>query len=228
MSTLSLSGGSLFDLESMFVGLGLMQVPATALPNAALSNLLALVARGLSSMNIFCLDNVLFGLARMHTGSEPGGINLSVNVNVYVNMNVNGDGYGDLDSFAIESASGSVESADANALVGQPQHPKAAGRLGGSLSETILDYTLGKLHTFLPEQLGSVLWALGSVGFVKTGMTPAAQQRLQAVISRMLLGLPVRGAAYCLWGLAKMGFTWADMSIPCVSIPNGKPGKVVF
>ena len=145
--------------------------------------------------------------------------------------------------------------------------------LDPALSAALFARASELLHTFLPEQLGSVLWALGSLGYSKRhGAVPAAaavgtatatatasaaaaqsgrattvhtptqppaqplkpgsqlstpqgQQRLQAVVSRMLPRLPVRGAAYCLWGLARMGFEWEDLRQPCCSLERGAPGE---
>jgi hypothetical protein len=54
-----------FDMESVFVGLGLMQVKYKEIDMSLREDLLSQVDSLLDSMNIFCLYNVLWGLARM-------------------------------------------------------------------------------------------------------------------------------------------------------------------
>ena len=194
-STLSLS---LFDLESLYVGLGLMNMPAHSLPEGALSGLLALTARSVPTMNIFGVCNVLFGLARIH-------------------------GAGNYFEHSGSSSSSSSSSSSFN------DGCSADVLLGVDLAQALLTRSSALLHTFLPEQLGTVLWALGSLGFTKDGklVPPPVQDRLQAVMSRVLCKLPVRGAAYGLWGLAKMGFKWNDFERACCSLEGGAPGTRV-
>ena len=54
-----------FDVESTFVGLGLMEVTFESLPLQARVNLIQKVEDQLESMNIFTLHNVLWGMARV-------------------------------------------------------------------------------------------------------------------------------------------------------------------
>ena len=54
-----------FDVESTFVGLGLMEVPFESLPQQAQYDLLQRVEAQLEGMNIFKLHNVLWGMARV-------------------------------------------------------------------------------------------------------------------------------------------------------------------
>jgi hypothetical protein len=54
-----------FDVESTFVGLGLMEAPYTSLPSEAQKSLLGKMSSQVDSMNIFKLYNVLWGMARV-------------------------------------------------------------------------------------------------------------------------------------------------------------------
>lgn len=155
-----------FDLESLFVGLGLMEVPSEELePVRAV--LFEQIGRALPTMNIFCLHNTLWGLAR---------IKMPV-----VETDV-------------------------------------------SLSRQLLEKTIAVMHTLLPEQIGDVLWSLGSLGYRadRGDLAGADSDRLQAILSRMLGRLTPRAAAFVFWGLGKMGYRWRQFQVPTPSLPNGR------
>ena len=70
----------LFDLESVFVGLGLMRVDFRSLPVETQEALLDGVGRSLSKMNIFCLYNTIWGLARMGVTEADMGTDMTASV----------------------------------------------------------------------------------------------------------------------------------------------------
>lgn len=166
-----------FDVESIFVGMGTMHVPALELPTATQAALRALVLRGVETMNIFCLFNVICGLAKMNAAAAPD------------------------------------------------KQECEAPIVDDELSAALLSRVSAVFHTFLPEQLGPVVWALASLGYHKNSMPQETRQRLLAILSRMLARLPVRGCSYCLLGLSRMGFNWSEDFVAAYkSLPDGIPG----
>jgi len=166
-----------FDVESIFAGLGTMHVPAAELPAATQAALRAIVLRTVETMNIFCLFNVLCGLAKMNAAATP-------------------------------------DRRECDAPI-----------VDEELSAALLSRVSTLFHTFLPEQLGAVVWSLASLGYHKKSMPQETRQRLLAILSRMFARLPVRGCSYCLLGLSRMGLSWSeDFCAAYKSLPNGAPG----
>eukprot|EP01041_Mallomonas_annulata_P002982 gene2982-5854_t len=96
--------------------------------------------------------------------------------------------------------------------------------LGKTLPQALLKKVISSLHTFLTDQYGDVVWALGSMGYtVSSSMSTAEADRMQAVLARVYAKLPARGAVYVLWGLGKMGFRWNTLVKPTRSLPDGSP-----
>ena len=94
--------------------------------------------------------------------------------------------------------------------------------LDPQLATALLDKTVLLLHTFLPAQYGDILWSLGSIGYRADGMTSLTRDRILAVVSRVFGKLNVRAAAYALWGLGKMRFSWRDMLVRTRSLAGGR------
>eukprot|EP01035_Chromulina_nebulosa_P019796 gene19796-25738_t len=67
----------MFDVESVFVGLGLMQISFDLLPEVSRYQLVTKMSSFVDSMNIFCIYNVLWGLARMNASIIDLGSELS-------------------------------------------------------------------------------------------------------------------------------------------------------
>lgn len=157
-----------FDLESLFVGLGLMEAPHRSIGHVEPA-LYAQISKLLPNMNIFCLHNTLWGLARMKMPIVETDIDLA---------------------------------------------------------RRLLARAVTVLHTFLPEQIGDVIWALGSLGYkIGRDLTGADSERLQAVLSRVLGRLQPRAAAYIFWGLGKLGYRWKQFLVAAQSLPNGRPAE---
>ena len=90
------------------------------------------------------------------------------------------------------------------------------------LATALLDKAVLLLHTFLPAQYGDILWSLGSIGYRADDMTSLTRDRILAVVSRVFGKLNVRAAAYALWGLGKMRFSWKDMLVRTRSLAGGR------
>ncbi len=149
---------------------------------------------GRRKVNIFFLYNTLWGLARM--GSSASALDVQ---------------YADIfdDATKASSMRGSVRNTFDEA---QP------------LSWLLFNSAVRQLHSFLPEQYGGVIWALGALGYSLRDQSPgdgenmenidrstmntgneqgevSARIRVLAVLGRVLPKLNVRSAAYVLWGL---------------------------
>lgn len=109
-----------------------------------------------------------------------------------------------------------------NVLWGLARMGASKSSLGPALSSSVLDKTVGILHTFLPTHYGDVIWSLGSLGYRQDDLSPVMSDRVLAVLSRVYGKLHVRAAAYTLWGLSKMGFQWEDMQGRTRSLAGGR------
>lgn len=171
-----------FDVESAMVGLGLLKVNQDSLSSEFKRAMISRISSSLSNMNIFCVYNVLWGLARM-----------------------------DFDIKAMN-------------IISQQQNNTTYYKRNEStsFSYSLLDKTISILHTFLLPQYGDVFYSLGSMGYHVNTMSEHMKDRCLAISSRVFLKLDVRAAAYTLWGLSKMGFTWSDFSRPARSLVGGR------
>jgi hypothetical protein len=90
------------------------------------------------------------------------------------------------------------------------------------LNDNLLRRIVSLLHTFLPVHYSDVMWSLGSMRYTREDFTVHEQDRILAIMSRVLLKLTTRAATYVLWGLGKMSFNWSDDFLrPVKSLPQG-------
>eukprot|EP01042_Synura_sphagnicola_P000433 gene433-458_t len=114
-------------------------------------------------------------------------------------------------------------------LVGLASAGYRVGEPGGNnapIGQALYMMSVERLHTFLPPQLGEVVWALGCMGvsddLALTGSESSSRDRVLAVLSRSFNKLPVRGAAYALWGLAQMRLRWSTLEVGYRATPDGR------
>ena len=90
-------------------------------------------------MNIFCLHNVLWGLARMGASalSLTSILNQNNNKNKEIKYSDEGNNY------------------SSNNITSKSKNSDLAGAL--------LSLTVDRLHTFLPNQFGDILWSIGTL-----------------------------------------------------------------
>ena len=187
----------LFDLESIFVGLGLMQVKQSG--TCRLSQLFPMSTFALIELHFICM----------------------------MTQQVNFEGLsGSTQEFLLSNVERHLAGMNIfctyNVLWGLARMGVSVSHIGSPLSCSILEKVVTVLHTFLPTQYGDVIWSLGSIGFKKTDLSPVMSDRLLAVLSRVYGKLHVRAAAYTLWGLSKMGFQWEEMKMRTRSLAGGR------
>ena len=66
-----------------------------------------------------------------------------------------------------------------------------------------------------------ILWSLGAMQIQSEDLSLLQRDRLLVITNRILSKLPIASFAYAMYGLSRVGFTWADMATSRYSISGG-------
>ena len=169
------------------------QLRFASLPDTYRERLVHMVGSQVPHMNVFCLHNTLWGLARMEAEVHK----IMIEVDVLEEVGEEDEEGGQVESVATGATTSTTATAAATGAAPSPRNnnktamrkKKKRSSKRVSLGYHLLKHTVQQLHFFLPTQVGDVMWALGTLKFKMrdaSHIDTYSSNRLLAVLSRVL------------------------------------------